>query len=135
MCLLFHFTGITIGFVPDDYSIDENDATGTVTLTIAVLEGTLRRQAEVIFYTSDGTATSVAGLPEDFVPLSDVPLQFDENTQSLTVTVTILNDDILEDTEFFLGNLNTSDDAVDLLPSEATVEILQPDGDDGKQHT
>lgn len=116
--------------MPAAYNVDEPD--GQVTLIISVLEGTLRRQAEVIFYTSDGTATSIAGLPEDFVPLSGLVLQFDEDTLSLTVTVAIINDDILEDTEFFFGNLNTSDSAVDLLPDEATVSILEQDGDDGE---
>ena len=115
------FTGVSIGFDPDVYSVDET--TGQVTFSVSVLEGTLERPVEVIFSTTDGSATSVA--PIDFVSISGAALQFDQNTLTVMVTVTIVDDAILENTENFFGNLITSDSAVDLGPDSATVNILE----------
>ena len=49
------------------------------------------------------------------------------------MTVPLSNDDVLEDTEFFFGNLISSDSAVELAPSEARVNIIDlNDGKEGK---
>lgn len=108
------------------YSVDEPE--GPVTLTVSVLSGVLQRPAVVSFFTTDGTATSTGAV--DFVAISDMTLQFDENTLSLPVTVTINDDNILENNENFLGNLNTTDVALILMPGEATINIF--DLNDGK---
>lgn len=85
----------------------------------------LQRSVEVSFFTTDGTATSSGSV--DYVAIPNMILQFDENTASRSVTVTINDDNVLEDNENFFGNLNTSDVAVDLTPSLATVNILELD--------
>ncbi len=100
-----------------------DETTGQVTLSVSVLEGTLERPAEVIFSTTDGTATSIA--PIDFEAITGSVLQFDQDTPTVTVTVTIIDDAILENVENFFGNLVTSDSAVDLGPDTATVNILE----------
>ncbi len=103
-----------------------NETTGQVIFSVSVLEGTLERPAEVTFSTTDGSATSSA--PIDFEAITGSLLQFDQNTLTVTVTVTIIDDAILENVENFFGNLVTSDGAVDLGPATATVNILE-DGD------
>ena len=91
------------------------------------MSGTLEKPFEVFFSTSDGSATSIASL--DFNPLIDVSLQFDASTTSHKVIVTIVNDDILEDSETFSGNLRTSDSAVDVNPQIAIVTIFEQPGE------
>ncbi len=120
--------GVTIGFDPSSFSVNETD--GTATFTVRVLVGILERSASVTFSTMDGTATSTG--PADFVALSNVTLEFSAGTSSHQVTVTIVNDDIVEDPETFFGNLTTSDDSVQLAPRTATVTIREEFGDDSK---
>ena len=108
------------------YSVDEPD--GSVTVAVVVIGGNLRRPAEVIFSTRDGSATSTA--PRDYEDLGDVVLQFDEITGRRTITIPIDDDDILENTEDFFGELRTSEGFVDLNPAGTTIEIV--DIDDGK---
>ena len=122
------FSGITVGFAPDSYAVNETD--GTVTLTVMILGGTLDRSAIVNFFTTDGTATSVA--PMDFIRVTQTSIVFNAGTTSQQVTVSIADDDIVEDSEFFYGNLSTSDGAVILDPSAARVTILETEGDDSK---
>ncbi len=100
-----------------------DETTGQVTLSVSVLEGTLERPAVVTFSTMDGTATSTS--PIDFNAITGAALQFDQDTLTVTVTVTIIDDAILENDENFFGNLVTSDSAVDLGPDNATVNILE----------
>ena len=119
-------TDVTIGFLPDDYSVNEAD--GTVTLTVRVLAGQLARPVEVDFTTQDGTATSTA--PQDFVnPALPITLQFTPDDLEREVVVTIINDDITENTEFFNGLLSTIDRAVILNPDIANVDIIDFDGE------
>ena len=121
-------TDVTIGFLPDDYSVNEAD--GTVTLTVRVLAGQLARPVEVDFTTRDGTATSTA--PEDFVNSAVlITLQFTPDDLEREVVVTIINDNIPENAEFFNGLLSTIDLAVILDPDTANVEII--DDDDNEQ--
>ena len=91
------------------------------------MSGTLERPVEVFFSTIDETATSLA--PLDFNPLTDVPLQFDASTTSHIVMVTIVNDDILENSETFSGHLMTSDSAVYFDSQVANVTILEQPGE------
>ena len=55
---------------------------------------------------------------------------FDSTTTSQNVYVAILDDDILEDNETFIGDLTTTDDRVDLHPVTATTVIIEDN--DGK---
>ena len=91
------------------------------------MSGTLQRPVEVFFSTIDGTATSLA--PLDFNPLTDESLQFNASSTSHTVMVTIVNDDILENSETFSGHLMTSDSAVDFDSQVANVNILEQPGE------
>ena len=63
----------------------------------------------------------IAGL--DYTSPGAVTLTFNSTTTSQTVSVTILDDDILEENKTFIGNLTTTDDRVDLHPSTTTAII------------
>ena len=54
-------------------------------------------------------------------------LTFTPGVNSLTVSVPIIDDGILEDIEQFFGDLSTSDPDVDLRPQRTTIIIV----DDG----
>ena len=126
---MFVFVGITVGFDQDSYSVNETD--GSVTLVVRIIDGSLGRPATVNFFTTDGTATSVA--PIDFMSVTGSSLIFGPSTTSLPVVVSIVDDNIVENPEFFFGNLSTTDDAVLLAPDFTTVTILEVIGDDSKQ--
>ena len=53
-------------------------------------------------------------------------LTFDDGTTSITISIPIINNDILEDDEEFLGQLTSSMDSnvVMLNPPSTTIEIL-----------
>ena len=53
-------------------------------------------------------------------------LIFDDGTTSITISIPIINNDILEDDEEFLGQLTSSMDSnvVMLDPASTTIEIL-----------
>ncbi len=125
---VFINAGAVIGFDPISYVVNETD--GTVTFTVKVLNGTLERSVFVTFFTSDGSATSTA--PADFQASSNVSLEFNSNTVSQQVSVTIIDDDILENPEIFLGNLDEGSSGVTISQRIATVTILEQEGDDGE---
>ena len=116
-----------MGFNPDAYTVNEID--GSVTLTAQILSGMLERSAIIIFFTTDGSATSAD--PMDYMEES-ASLVFDANTGVQQIAVTIINDSAVENSESFYGNLTTSDVAVDLAPNTATVTIQEVLGEDGK---
>ena len=131
MLIIFKFsllnTAVTIGFDPDQYSVNEDD--GSVSLTVQVLAGELARAVSVNFLTQDGTATSTA--PTDFVSVAEaspIILHFSPTDLDLQATVTIINDTITENPEQFIGLLSSFDPAVILAPMNANVEILDNDG-------
>ena len=122
---------VTIGFSPTVYSVDED--AGSVELTVLVLSGTIAdgESVTVVVMTVDGSA--VAG--EDYTELTDT-LTFDADTLTLTVTVMIEDDMLLElDQNFFveLSGNRVSDSAsvarVTILDNDVDAGEL-PDGDD-----
>ena len=84
----------------------------------------------VFFFTTDGSATSSD--PMDFTAVINEPVIFSPSTSSNEVTVTIVDDNIVENSEFFYGNVSTNDGAVNLGPSAAKVTISETEGDDSK---
>ena len=71
--------------------------------------------------------------PSDYTATS-VDLTFTPGVNSLTVSVPIIDNGILEDTEQFFGDLNTSDPDVNLMPSGANITITDDDGINALQH-
>ena len=120
--------GVTISFDRGMYSVGENN--GTVQIS-ASLQGQLQRPVEVLFSTQSGTATSED--PKDFQSLQGgLALQFDELLIQNQVSVTIINDNILEGEERFFVLLITNDAFVDFGNNNATIIIV--DDGDGKSH-
>ena len=54
------FAAVTIGFDPDDYTVNETD--GSVTLMVRLISGILERDVIVNFETTPGSATSAGSL-------------------------------------------------------------------------
>ena len=62
----------------------------------------------------------------DFVdPVTPIPLLFDAITTSIPVTVIINDDAILENNEDLFSLLSTTDAAVNLIPQQATITIVE----------
>ena len=118
-------TDVTIGFLPDVYSVSETD--GMVTLSVQVLAGQLARPVEVDFTTQDGTATSTA--PQDYNQAAPITLLFTPDDLVQQIVVTIISDEITENSEFFDGLLTIIDRAVILAPDIASVEVIDDDGE------
>lgn len=71
----------------------------------------------------------IAAVGNDFIGFSvPVPLVFDGATTTLPVTITIIDDSVLENNEHFLSLLRTDDPTVVLDPQQATINI-QEDND------
>ena len=113
---------MTIGFDPVMYSV--NETVGEVLLTVRVLDGQLARPVSVDFTTQDGTATSTA--LADFnsvISTSPITLQFSPSDLVQQARVTIIDDNITENSELFSGLLTSIDSAVILALDTASVEI------------
>ena len=121
-------TGITIGFAPNSYFVNEAD--GKVTLRVIILDGMLESLVEVKFFTTEGSATSIA--PVDFQRVSGIKFVLDATTTSREITVNIVNDDIQENLESFYGNLSTANATVDLIPAAARVTIIDVEAKKGR---
>ena len=63
--------------------------------------------------------------PGDFVDPVEIVLQFDSISNSRTVTITIVDDNVLEDDETFFGNLVSTDPQVIAAPRTAVVTIVE----------
>ena len=98
---------------------------GSVTLTVRVLAGQLSRNVSIVLFIQDGSATSTA--PVDFVAVSPITLQFSPTDLDLEATVIIIDDDVTENSEQFIGRLSSTDPAVILDPDATTVEIQDND--------
>ena len=121
---------MTIGFDPAEYFVNETD--GSVSLTVRVLAGQLARTVSVEFFTSTQNGTATSTPPADFNSidqLAPITLQFSPTDLVQQVTVTIIDDDIVENPERFAGLLSYRgfDAAVILAPDRASVEIQDND--------
>ena len=135
---------VTIGFNTVAYSVLED--TGSVNVTVSVLNGTLDRNIVVTFSTeSGGTATgtsnehSFCSLMKAY-SLSTIPAGTDYNDTTVTltfdatfstqmVTVPILDDNVVEDTEFINLTLTSVDSAVMLNSATARINIEDVDSE------
>ena len=120
-----------MGFSPGVYSVNEPD--GSIGLNI-VRTLNLERRVEVTFFTTDETATS-GGLSPDYNGISGLSVVFDPSTVNQSVSVSIINDQVLENLEFFYGNLSSTDRAVEFSVPSAQVSIVEDTAEDGKKLT
>ena len=82
---------------------------------------------------SDGRIyATISAAPVDYDG-TNLDFVFDADNSIHCVNVSIVDDEILEDTENFFGTLTTTDSAVLLIPDEAEVEIIE-DPDEGENN-
>ena len=62
--------------------------------------------------------------PGDYTAITDQEITFAPNEFTMTVTVTIGDDNIVEVNEMFFGRLTTTDPLVQVTEGEATITIL-----------
>ena len=119
-----------------------SESDDSVVLTVRVLMGTLMKSVTVNFTTEDISAIGLLNLylyilatiyyiyytaGSDYSPIGPLSLTFDESTDSIEVTVPIIEDNIAEDIESFNGLLSTSENSVVLDPSLAIIQIEDND--------
>ena len=106
------------------YMVNESDV--YVMVCAVLTEGVLERDITVYLSTSDGTALA----PDDYTAIANSPLTFfsgDPVDTRRCVNVTIIDEEIVEDDQFFSVSL-TSSDPVYITPfSEAQVVISDND--------
>ena len=118
---------------------------GSVNVTISILNGTLARNVVVTMSTlSGGTATGKFDkhssctlmkilANEYFLPISPagidliIPLMFGATISTQMVTVSVFNDNVVENTEFINLTLTSADSAVILNPATARIYIEDTD--------
>jgi len=113
----------TFAFDKAAYSVNENDASGKVVLTVVRTNGGIG-SVSVPYSVNAGTAT--AGL--DFTTASGT-LTFADGELSKTIAVSILNDTLVENPETFTVVLGTPSPSSAALggPSTSTVTIISED--------
>ena len=125
------------------------ESAGSVNVTANIVNGTLARHLRVLLMTAlaDGTATGIYKVPKSFCEMCDVhgkpflvhsatvdfevtssDLTFDTATSSQIVTIPILEDDIVEDSETIIVTLTSADPAAIIKPSSASITIEDNDG-------
>ncbi len=121
----------SLGVQFDLTSVDVDEDAGTVALDV-VLNTNVQDEFTVEYYTVEGTAIS----PEDYtgVPVDTQTLTFGgANPNTQTITITIIDDTIIESNEDFqvvLTDISTT--LVDILANDtATVTIIDNDGNEG----
>lgn len=110
----------TLKFDPDTYSV--NEASSTVQLSV-IRQGGSSGPASVNFYTQNGTAVSGS----DYIFTSGTLFWKDGEEASKTIVVSIVNDLMVEGTEYFRVLLSNAQGAPLTNPSQATVNIIDND--------
>ena len=150
MCSIIYFTSavVTIGFNTVAYSVLED--AGNVRVTVSILNGTLARNVVVTLSTVPGATatgkfkkhrfcilmethtykyflpTSLAGI--DYNDLN-ITLMFGATISTQMVTVPVLIDNVVEDTEFINVTLTSEDSAVVLNPAATRINIKDIDSE------
>ncbi|XP_057339087.1 sodium/calcium exchanger 3 [Microplitis mediator] len=116
-----HINAMRIFFEPAHYTVMEN--VGTFDITVTRVGGDLSTPCTVDYFTVDGTAT--AG--DDYVPVEGT-LTFEPGEVKKTIQLTVIDDDLFEQDEYFQVKLkNVSQPAMLVSPNVATVMILDDD--------
>ena len=141
--VIFSSAVVKIGFNTVAYTLLED--AGSVNVTVSILNGTLARNVVVTLSTeSDGTATGefnilypdesqhnirlsyITPAGTDYIDAT-ITLMFDATISTQMVTVLVLNDNVVEDTEFINLALTSVESAVILNPATARINIEDVD--------
>ena len=114
-----------IGFEETIYSASESS--GVIEVAVAVLQGELSDDVPVRIFTEDGTALSSS----DYTSVDQI-FTFSPTSTRITISVSISDDSIDEDNEYFRGRLELNQSVgernVQIEPDEAQLLILDDDG-------
>ena len=111
---------IVLGFEPAVYTVDEDS--GTVELTVEVIDGVLTEDVTLTYTTTDGGAIS----PDDYTGGS-FSLTLPAMARSVTFTIPIMDDSVVEQAETFTVTLSGAPAGITLDPAIATVTITDND--------
>ena len=110
---------VVIGFDSAMYSV--NEASGTVELTVEVIDGVPTEDLTLTYTTASGSATS----PGDYTGADGVSIPaLSAMTQSVTFRVAIMDDMSYEPEEEFTVELSGAPAGITLDPATATVTIM-----------
>ena len=114
---------ITVQLGAASYTVDEDDRKVDITVTMSQSRS---ESTSVLIQTTDGTADS----PQDYTRWTSIPVTFNANTTSQTVSITIFDDLSVERSETFTVKLTRSaglPDSVVVSGASATVTIEDND--------
>ena len=111
---------VEVGFESTTYRVGED--IGRVEFTVSVLSGVLTETITLSYATVEGSATA----DSDYTSRMDT-LTLSEMTMSVTFSVTIKNDGLLESEEAFTVELSGGPSSITLDPAIAIVTILDND--------
>lgn len=116
-----HINAMRIFFEPAHYTVMEN--VGTFDVTVSRVGGDLNKPCTVNYNTKDGTAEA----DHDYVPVEGT-LTFEPGEVKKTIQLSVIDDDVFEQDEFFFLELtNASQPAMLVSPDVATIMILDDD--------
>ena len=111
---------VVVGFDSATYRV--NEASGTVELTVSVISGVLTETIRLSYAVSDVSTT----VSEDYTVTVDM-LELSLMTPSVTISVDIIDDALLENAEMFTVVLSGAPAGVTLNPASAEVTIEDDD--------
>ena len=125
LCIIFFLflVPVEVQLADSRYSVNEN--VGSLTVCAELVRGALEREASIMLYTVDGTATSTD--PADFSAISH-HLTFDQTTSRVCADVSISDDHVVENDETFSIMIGGGDSGVTFVtPTSAVVTIVDND--------
>ena len=148
--LLFSYTVVDVEFAQPSYTVGEND--GSVSVCIDISGADLERNVTVFLSTEgfDATCELLFGVinnmqeqengvlhnqfsssylpflvaPNDYTAVTSQPVTFSSAPSQMCVSITIINDFMIEPNELFNVVLESTDPAVQLTMAFASVTIL-----------
>ena len=131
------------------YTVSEGNQS-SLSVCVLVLGGQLARSVPVLLLTSSGSATGMQSNPtyssnytiRNVIVMFNQPSDGDDflggsfdrsvdtsNSGMLCISISIIDDTVVEEAEGFTVNVSTTDTAVAISPSSATVVIIDNDGE------
>ena len=132
------FSAATIGFGVIQYFVSE--AEFSVDVTVSLFSGSLDTAVTVNIATMDGSAIGKdeqhritiltsqlpPTAPSDYTT-TELTLTFNSSITTVTIPISIIDDDILETNETFLLRLSSEDPTLGVAPSDAMITIIDDD--------
>jgi hypothetical protein len=116
---------VTISFQPVEYNVPEEDLSVGI---IMVKEGSSEIPVLVLLSTvSSGSARATA--PDDYSPRDEVELVFESVATQLVHEITVVNDDVLENSETFQAILTQPTDQTGVLLGQTMANVTIIDND------